>query len=206
MVMMKVLCVLRSGGVYRPEHVEVLRESCRLHLPEHEFCCLTDRPGDVAGAVPLVHGWPGWFSKFEMFRIPGPCLYLDLDTVLLRDCRSWVRLLRGRRFVALRDFYRGRRDAAAIQSALMYWEGDVSYLYRAYLANPRGHRRGDQGVLEEEVVGDVHKIQDITGEVVSFKVERAAGRGFDDASLVCFHGRPRPWEQNVLPYEIHYTN
>nr|WP_145924153.1 hypothetical protein [Halomonas elongata] len=40
---------------------------------------------------PLAHGWPGWWSKLELFRPHGgDLLYLDLDTVVRGDLQPLI--------------------------------------------------------------------------------------------------------------------
>ena len=71
--MTTIACVLRSGGDYGPEWVEKLACSAgnvmgyRLGL---RFVCLTDMEVPHVECIPLAYGWPGWFSKLELFR-PG---------------------------------------------------------------------------------------------------------------------------------------
>jgi hypothetical protein len=83
-----VLCVLKSGGDYDAEYVRKLRDSVARHLTiPHRFVCLSDVPVPCE-RIPLKHGWPGWWSKIEVFRpdvITGPTLYLDLDTIVVDD-------------------------------------------------------------------------------------------------------------------------
>lgn len=85
--MITVACVLKSGGIYTAEWVDRLRIMVERHLSlAHNFVCLSDM--DVPGieTIPLVHQWPGWWSKLELF---GPALwdveralYLDLDVLV----------------------------------------------------------------------------------------------------------------------------
>lgn len=85
-----VVTVCRTSDRYTPAVVQWLRRQVSLNLrTPHTFTCLTDRPNDVPGGVPLLHDWPRWWAKLELFR-PGlfpdgdQVLYLDLDTVLTR--------------------------------------------------------------------------------------------------------------------------
>lgn len=89
--MLTVVMVLRGGGEFGREHVARLCEQVRrwLDMP-HRIVILTDtQPAqdaidDVAGEdyARLVHQWPGWWSMLEMYRVPGPAIYLDLDTTV----------------------------------------------------------------------------------------------------------------------------
>jgi len=131
--MITIATVLRSGGEYEPRHVVALRDMCRRFVPMHRFICLTDKPNALPlETIELLHDWPGWWSKMEIFRLRGPVLYLDLDTVIVRDISPVIELAGDDEFVILRDFYRGRMNKAAMQSSMMLWSGDMSRLYRAF--------------------------------------------------------------------------
>ena len=68
--MLTVASVFKSGGTYFPKYVRVLRDAVRRNLTiPHRFVCLTDV--DVpCERIPLIHGWPSFYSKIELFR-PG---------------------------------------------------------------------------------------------------------------------------------------
>jgi len=57
-----------------------------LHVP-HRFVCLSNVEVPCE-RIPLIHDWPGWFSKIELHR-PGlfedRVLYLDLDELVIQD-------------------------------------------------------------------------------------------------------------------------
>jgi hypothetical protein len=197
---MMIYTVLRSGGDYREEHAEKLYQMCKQHLPDWWFTCLTDMNPNCP-SQPLEKKWPGWWSKMEIFDYPGEALYFDLDTIICGDCTKWVESIRGSEFAILRDVYRGRRDPGAVQSSIMYWDGDMGWLYDQFADNPDfSHSHGDQGYIQENVKKPVF-IQDRTDQVVSFKAD-IQDKGYDpaNASVVFFHGKPRPWEQNVINY------
>lgn len=186
-----ILTVLRSGGEYHPEHVERLRDQCTA-FSDARFHCLSDV--SVPGRIEMRHDWPGWWAKMEMFRLPGPWLYMDLDTTVRGDLDP---LLTPRPFIALRDFYYG---GVNLGSGLMAWDGCMMGLYLAFARNPavradytRRGKLGDQGFIQDH--GPTPRFwQDVMpGSVVSWKVD--CRRGIPGtARVVCFHGRPRPWE------------
>lgn len=196
--MITIATVLRSGGDYGPEHVEALRRMCARHAPAHRFVCLTDMPDRVGhGAIELHRDWPGWWAKMEMFWLRAPVLYLDLDTVIVRDIGPLIDAAAGREFVILRDFYRGQSNPRAMQSAMMFWAGDQSRLADGFEAQPRFYLGGDQEYLEQHLGFTPDYWQDIApGAVGSFKVSPRTA----DERVIIFHGRPRPWEQNEIEY------
>lgn len=195
--MARVVCVLRSGGEYKPEHVRALAKQ----VPGLE--CISDVDIDGVPCIPMPEHWPGWWSKMNLFHpsIRGDLLYIDLDTVVVGDLSELASL---GRTTLLSDFYYPERPA----SGLMYLaESDRAKVWAAWIADPKAAmhkcmRHGDQQFIGE-VLHDAQRFQDVLpGRVVSYKVHVAKGlnkRSIGDgtvpvgASVVCFHGRPRPW-------------
>lgn len=154
--MLTVACVWKQGGAYRtPEYVERLARAVARHLDQpHRFVCLTDYGGEVDGAevIPLLHGWPGFWSKIELYRpglFTGPVLYLDLDTIIcgpLDDIVSTPGPV-----AATWDLQHGW-----LNSSCLLWRVDLSCVYGAMCADPdgimaryeRGDLWGDQGLLQ----------------------------------------------------------
>jgi hypothetical protein len=210
--MLTVVCLLRSGPVYAPRHVTRLRDVIAQHLRQpHRFVCVSNM--DVpCERIALKHDWPGYWSKIELFRpglFEGQVVYVDLDTVIVGALDELFGA--PHRFTMLQDFYWPEHPA----SGLMAWHaGDVdlspiyhsfvSYARAAMTARPLRGGWGDQGVIAKHapVAPDFWQ-ERFPGRVVSYKVHvriprhpRERGNGFvpEDAAIVCYHGRPRPWD------------
>ncbi len=200
-----VCCVLRSGGDYGPEWVHALKRGLNRHMdapyrsPMHELepgtwtlRCLSDV--DLGRhSIPLLHDWPGWWAKVEVFRpdlFDGLVLYLDLDTLVVDDLSPLAEYAGS--LAVLSDFYQPRIMASG---AMLFRPGHhTEAIYRRFLANPGGvmarHRsRSDYWYAHH--MGEADRLQDLyPGRIVSFK--RDARRGPPDGSwLVCGHGQPR---------------
>lgn len=199
---MKVATVLRSGGIYTAVHVEALARQIRQWLPFHEIICLSDVTVPRVETVPLLHKWPGWWSKMELFRpdIKGDLLYMDLDTLVvgpLDDIAGVGRL------TLLRDFYRdgvykGRPEG--LGSGLMYLpETDRGVIWAAFTRNPNiamasCGSKGDQHFLEQHYLKRAMRWQDVTpGQVVSWKVHCRNGVP-STTRAICAHGKPKFWD------------
>lgn len=204
--MITVACVLKSGhwapsktaGGYKPEHVERLRKQVAEHLTlPHRFVCLTDVAVSCE-SIPLLHAWPGWWSKLELFRPgigldTGPVLYLDLDTSVVGNIDHMVQ---HEAFTVLMNLSSRKHDR--IGSGLMFWNEDASYLYRAFATNPIkymneyvvGHRWGDQGFLQEHLKSWAFWQVLFPDQVRSFKLDPPHG----EDRIICFNGKPKPWE------------
>lgn len=183
----------------------------RISYP-HQFLCLTDLDQshfekDFVELVKLKHGWPGWWSKMELFRPDifddgDTVLYLDLDTVVVRD----IGHLEGAidcDLILLRDFYRPMTNMA---TGMMGWTaGQFTDLYHFFersrfkasdrFSSSMGGFRSDQEFIQKVIEPKrVRYWQDeFPDQVVSYKVhcERALPA---QAHVVCFHGKPRPSE------------
>jgi hypothetical protein len=200
-VSLTVACVLRFGGEYGPDHVARLRDGVARHLSlKHRFVCLSDVPVPCE-RIPLKHHWPGWFSKIELFRrenLPGDVFYLDLDTCIVGPLDD---LVRPHRFTVLRNFWVDANHPR-IGSGLMAWGVDLSLIYERFKADARAlmdaavvkENWGDQGIIQRKTPIQPQRWQDVApGRVVSWKMHCKAGVP-PRASIVCFHGQPRPWE------------
>jgi hypothetical protein len=192
---LKFLTVLKSGGEYKSSHVYALRDQVNQWIPEADFICLTDADLEC-DTIELEENLPGWWSKLELFKIEGPILYCDLDTVIVGSCSDWIERIKDFDFVCLRDVYRGKRNKLAMGSGIMYWSGDMRRVWDAYCqdAMPTDIPGGDQSYLEA-VIRRAKYLQDYADNVVSYKSDiRDGNYKVKDASIVYFHGKPRPWE------------
>lgn len=193
--MLTVACVLKSGGIYDATWVARLKAGVARHLPiERRFVCLSDV--DVpCDRIPLEHDWPGWWSKIELFKLPGPVLYFDLDTAIVGDLTAAAEQAKWWPLITLRDFY--RKDG--LGSGVMAWNGEIDFLYHGFAAAPAAHmsahrQGGDQSFIESTVNLDwIGRWQDICpGQFVSYKADGCDRIGIPPvARVISLHGRPK---------------
>lgn len=186
-----VACVLRSGGIYTPEWVSKLRNGVAAHLKQpHRFVCLSDAPVDCE-RIPLEHDWPTWWPKIELFKIAGPVLFLDLDTLIVGPLDDIADACRAHDFVALSNFYAPKRPGGGV----LGWSGDVSHLYDTFAAAPTKWmaecgQGGDQAFIERTVKPTFW--QDLfPGAFVSYKAHNCAAALPNGARIMALHGRPK---------------
>ncbi len=220
MIAPTVVCVLRSGGDFTREHVESLYYGVRSHWPAWvplRFVCLTDEePWTTVSDlefVPLAYAYVGWWSKLELFmptnEYLGDILYFDLDTVILGDLTD---IASTKMLALLTDFY----STQSVASGMMYlplesrpavWD---RWAERVFMTMQR--MRGDQNFLQEtfNALGMKPERWQLLwpGQVASYKLQcqrlNVAPIG---TRVVCFHGRPRPWQlgtplQVALPTSV----
>ena len=208
-----VACVLRTGGIYTSEWVERLHAGVMEHTSVPvRFVCLTDDEFEIDGVerVALVHGWPTWWSKIELFRPNlwgGTVLYLDLDTIVVADLAPV--LAHPHKFTMVRDYYKPRN----LCSTAMAWNGSQQWgIWETFKRNPRAyasgyvmgkhHRVGDQGFIQDMMAKGRHHVdtfQDLFGEkaVASYKVHKCDKNPPREAFAVAFHGKPKPSDIRV---------
>ncbi len=198
--MLTVACVLKSGvwkpskldGGYSFSHVERLHRKVQEHLTlPHRFVCLSDVPG--AFTVPLLHDWPGWWSKMELFRpglFEGPVLYIDLDTDIVGNIDHMVQ---HKGFTALRNL--SSKKKGRMGSGVMFWDKTPNYLYASFVQRPEffmndychtSDRWGDQGFLQEHLGGGFLEWQTLfPNQIRSFKLDPP----HPEDRIICYHGK-----------------
>ncbi len=191
--MLTVTCVLKSGGIYDATWVGRLRTGVARHLPlAHRFVCFSD-VAVPCGRIKLEHDWPGWWSKIEIFRMPGPVLYLDLDTAIVGDLTDIANVAIISGFTILQDFYR----ADGFGSGVMAWSGDfdAKRWYHAFVATTKFWMdtcggKGDQHFIELQKPEARVWQNVVPGQIVSYKVHCRKGIPAN-ARLICLHGSPK---------------
>lgn len=192
----QIVTVLKTGGDFKPEHVERLRRQCEVHTPGVPFVCLTD--SDLPYGTPLPHAWPGWWSKLNLLSLTGPILYLDLDTTIVGDLTPLLDATTRHNFIALRNPY---DTPSRFGSGLMGWRGSMRHVYERFTQDPEHHMMrcktpqlwGDQGFIAETETPSAYWQDLFPGQIVSWKVDCKQGVPAD-ARIVFFHGQPRPWD------------
>lgn len=205
--MLTVACVLKSGGEFKPSHVAHLRDGVRRHLRmPHQFLCLSDVAVDC-DRLPLPN-LPKWWGKICLFHpdIPKPILYLDLDSLVVGPLDD---IALGHRFTVLENFWHPDK----IGSGMMAWDADLSAIYRSFSKSPTRFIReyvtaekwGDQAFIKAHTPIEPERWQrKHPGKVVSYKGHCRPGVPMrsgavvppfvpEGASVIAFHGKPRPW-------------
>lgn len=179
-----ICCVLRSGGDFRPEHVQWLARQ----VPG--IVCLSDVPVPGVPTRPLKTDWPTWWAKLEAFgpSIQGDMLLMDLDTVVLRMPGLPTET------TVLSDFNRPE----FMGSGFMYvTAADRARVWKAFTADPQCHIArntrwpdawGDQGFLMPLIGSSKRWGQNVR----SYKIHCRNSLP-DGTDVCCFHGEPRPW-------------
>lgn len=200
MGLLTVACVYVPGNGFTDDYVYRLRDGVEQFCEApHRFVCLTNRLLAGIETVSLIRKRTGWWNKLELFRknlFPGQVAYLDLDTMIVDDVTDI--LTRQQPFLGLSDF----KHKQKLGSAFMSWDGtiDLSHLDDGFtLADVATYSQsydkwGDQGVIWDRLGIQMELTNDVfPGRFVSYKWHvRRPGFVPDGASVVMFHGKPRP--------------
>lgn len=195
--MLSVACVYKPGGGFTAEYVYRLRDSLALFCDaQYRFVCLTNESLPGIDTIPLAESRPGFWNKLELFKLPGPVVYLDLDTLIVSDVTDV--LTYPHEFTTGTNWKHGR----AMASWFLAWGAsqNLRYLNREFRTSDIPHyqqcgaRWGDQGYIEDHFVGVSQRIDDLfPGRALSYKYHvKPAGHVPKRASFVVFHGKPRP--------------
>lgn len=222
--MIIVALLYKTGGDYTPDDVTRLALALRRNLTvPHRIICMTDDPATISkidalnGVMTLNHDLPGWWSKMELFKIHGPVLYFDLDTVITDNIDAlmhWViKASVEKDLLMLRGFY--RQDQC---SGILGWNGSMHWIFDKFIKQRpefihsnvirmrcgKYIHRGDQEWLRAVVTPrlNVTMAQDVQSGIRSYKIHIK-----DDeqqvlpvnTNIVCFHGKPRPCEVDPIP-------
>jgi hypothetical protein len=192
--MLTVACVLKSGGDYGPEYVERLRDgvAANLSIP-YKFVCLTDLDLDLCETIQLINDLPGWWSKIELFRLRGPVLYFDLDTVIGGNLDKIAAY--PHEFTMLREFKPKGWAPGAYGSGVMAWCGDYEFILDNFTDSTPARYNTANKWGDQAYIFDQKKTVDLFQEIFPAKFASYKWTPPDQkqqAAVVCYHGQPRP--------------
>jgi hypothetical protein len=184
------------------EYTNILHDMVRRNLPEGtpgDFTVFTDitweggyHPDIIVR--PLPYNLPGWWAKLGLFS-PGVfpngdrILFMDLDTLITGPIDALAEYKGD--FAILRDFYR----PGGLQSSIMAWEaGKETEIWSSFVKAGMplsDYNFGDQGWIESQKSSAVLLQEQFPSMFDSYKLMRGPPA---KASVVVFHGKPRPHE------------
>lgn len=199
---MNIVCVLRQSPQFDVKHVVWLKKQCERFIPHERFVCYTDVPTNLYESVTLATDWPRWWAKLEAYgdsSLKGPCLFMDLDTVILKEFQFKSSTLRNSWI--MRHFTRdGFRAPEQFSCGIMLTTEEFRHkVYDHFapvaLAIMEGCVYDDQVYFWNHWRNDLRRFQDEYPDVfVSYKLHYLQHGMPEDAVFVNFHGLPRPWQ------------
>lgn len=199
--------VLKTGGdTYTHRYVNALAQNIRNNVNlKFTLSVLTDNDMGIDSnlvdeTIPFKHNYRGWWSKIELFRpkiFSGErVFYMDLDTVLVRNIDELLRY--NTTFGGIRDLYHHN----FLQTGILSWNPNYNHqVYENFV--PRAahimanYPEGDAKWIRENVYNYDYIPDHFPGRIVSYKANclnknTGAVNIPKDASIICFHGKPRP--------------
>ena len=178
-----------------------MRDAVEKHSYVHDrFVCITNQKLKNVETVPFTRNWPGWWSKLELFRaglFERRVAYFDLDTMLISDISDLISAPQD--FICITNW---KGSGTHVNSGMMCWNAnlDFSRIYTEF--HPRAipeyekrwERWGDQGFIQDQLRVPFASYNELyPGRIVSYKWHiRRQGFVPKEASVVAFHGKPRP--------------
>lgn len=132
--------------------------------------------------------WPGWWNKLNLFPAKDRTVFLDLDVVITSNV-DWLLRYRGE-FAIWGDPWNREWNSSVMAMA----PGYGAHIRDAFEAAPQAIMQGYPS--DQEFIYAVVKTADLwqdvaPGQVKSYKADNLqAGPG--SASIVVFHGKPKP--------------
>jgi len=217
-------CVIHSTG-YNWRYVENLYNMLTRNLPGGiRFHVYTEHDRSVPPHMikHILTEWPGiagpkksWWYKMQMFNPQhhaGNLLYLDLDTVVVRDL-SWVLNHDTGYFWGIRDFrYLQNSHFEGFNSSFMWWNvSNFSWIWDQFskgdIAQLTKNNQGDQDYITKALNVNQRRFFDDKlfqsfrwqcldgGYNFQRRQHRSPATGVKispDAAVVVFHGSPKP--------------
>lgn len=209
-----VVCYLYEGPAnYRAEHVNILRRMVARNctLP-HEFWCVGDDPTGLDPGVNFYRcdrsmlSLGGCYVKLQMWRrevqeiFGDRILLLDLDSVICGNIDRLV--LRPEAVVLWRDALAGSVKGFLYNGSMILMDaGARPQVWESFDAknSPQVVAQSGMQMYEQAWIGLVLGPNEATftaaDGVLSYKFDGVRDHGLrDNAAVVFFHGRPKPWE------------
>lgn len=186
--------VLKSGGAYKPEHVLRMQGLLDQYVDcPAKFVCYSDIEIEGVEVRPLLHDWPGWWAKIEMFREVEDSFYIDLDMTITGNITDMVTV--DSDFMALRNM---TPRIEGIGSAMMKWRGDKRFIYETFKSDPgrymAEHSRDKMGT---PWLGDQGFLWSLCKDDLEFYQHRFPNRikKFNEqgGNVKVYYGRNKPW-------------
>lgn len=207
----------RWCGASGPLYVKRLRNMVRKHLSvPHRFVCFTDRQSFIKDfdieTLPMdVPKWKWNLRKMVVYKrdngLSGRVIVLDLDMIILRSI-DFLAEYDGE-FCVLRDFYDKNLSGGSI---LSFEAGTLQERFYDPLVkngfNIGWKVKGSERFWYRECDGHMDFWQDLyPNRILSFKPKPITrlDREPEEASIVCFHGKPRPHEV-ITPWVVQAWN
>ena len=216
--MINFVCVY-YGTKYSLDYVQVLYNMVQRHLTiPHKFICFSDHvkpqkilKGDIEFRKFRFHDYDGWWNKMQLFseeaNLVGPCLYMDLDVVILDNINELATFGDDMTFGVINDF---NIKTEEYNSSIMKFNNEVAtkLVWNKFLEDKTDLMKlqGDQNAMSRLVKGSQylkvmpdewtysykwHSRQNPRFHKSEWKFEKK-----EKAKVAVFHGSPLPHDSD----------
>ena len=177
--------------------------------------CLWDKASEYYSLgnielIPLKNNWPGTWSRMQLYSPEmeqyRPFLYIDLDTAVIQSLENIFDLVKDpTQFITLEDFYQKRQLATGL---VWFPVGShkVQEIWKVWqITNIKKKRRMD--FFLRKVTDPDAFWQDLTNTIQDFKPSKKPKltKVPRKTNLVCFHGDPRIFAAQHIPWVKEYV-
>lgn len=184
--------VLKSGGAYKSEHVLRMQAMLDRYVDcVAKFVCYSDIEIEGVEVRPLLHDWPGWWAKCQLFKEVEDSFYIDLDMTITGNITDMVMV--DSDFMALRNM---TPRIEGIGSAMMKWRGDKRFIYESFENDPERYM-AENNTISTNHWGDQSYIWKCMDGKIDFFQSRFPNRikKFNEqgGDVKVYYGRNKPW-------------
>ena len=212
-------CCVYYGTKYSLDYVQVLYNMVQRHLTiPHKFICFSDHvkpqkilTGDIEFRKFKDSHYEGWWNKMQLFReesdLKGPCLYMDLDVVILDNINELATFGDDDTFGVINDFNILTKE---YNSSIMKFNNEVAtdLVWKPFLQQKTDLMKlqGDQNAMSRLVKGSQYlKVMPdewsysykwFSRQDPRFDKSRWTFEKKEKAKVAVFHGRPLPHDSD----------
>ncbi len=227
--MIDIVCV-KCGTEYSDEYVRILKASIdRNTTIPHRFICLSDTEIDGIETKRLSRGigkpWiriDGWWNKLQLFnpsfQLAERVIYFDLDTVITGNLDFFLEY--NGDFCGIENLGVANRFEQhwlyknVFQSGVMAWKNDWPiFIWKTFEEHHKEIMKKVRGdgeflhMLFKQLNIKPDLFQNLwPNKLKSYKYQAYEG-GIGEASIICFHGEPRPHQainETTYPWGIEF--
>ena len=210
-----IVLVLRSGGDFSFRDVQLITDHINGKWKSEirpRIICLWDKAtehydlGNVE-LIPLNNEQPGTWARIQTYSPEmeqyRPFLYVDLDTAVINSIENIFDLVEDQsQFIVLEDFWQKGRMATGL-----VWFPANSEKVKTVWDKFKGSGGSRMDNYLRNVITPDAFWQNLTGSIRDFKPSKNAllEELPSDTNLVCFHGKPRVFNAQAIPWVKQYV-
>ena len=214
------VCCVKWGTEYSEDYVHILESMVRRYSTvPFNFICYSDTPIKGITTRFLSNDLDGWWNKIWMFNALNTkadrCVYFDLDTIITGNI-DWLLDYRGHimgieNLGTVNKYENPNNYKNHFQSGVLAWNvSSCNVIWNTFAQNAQSiveEFRGDGEWLNHCLINPDLLQHKYPNQLKSYKYQCYDDGGPGDASIVCFHGTPRPHQsisETTYPWGVEF--